>query len=58
MLAPMQKLCIFASMSLFSYLGWFLGSQWGELMTAFFTSGAFAMIGVWAGWKAYGAYFA
>lgn len=54
----MQKLCIFVSMTLFSYAGWFLGSQFGEIMTAFFTSGLFSLVGVWAGWKVHSNYLA
>lgn len=54
----MQKLCIFLSMSLFSYAGWFLGNQVGETMTAFLTSGLFSLFGVWAGWKIHASYLA
>lgn len=47
----MQKLCIFIFMTAFSYAGWYLGSLGGGFMTAFFVSGAFSLLGVWAGWK-------
>lgn len=47
----MQKLCIFVFMTLFSYLGWYLGSHFGGFMSAFFVSGLLSLVGVWAGWK-------
>ncbi|MBD5781875.1 hypothetical protein IEN85_20410 [Pelagicoccus sp. NFK12] len=52
----MQKLCIFVSMTLFSYLGWYLGSLVGEFMTAFLVSGTFSLLGVWVGWKVHHSY--
>ncbi len=54
----MQKLCIFVSMTLFSYLGWYLGSLVGGFMTAFFVSGALSLFGVWIGWKLHQNYLA
>ncbi len=53
----MQKLCIFVAMTLFSYAGWYLGGLFGEFMTAFFVSGAFSLLGVWAGWAAHRRFF-
>ncbi len=52
----MQKICIFIAMTLFSYIGWYLGSLVGGFMTAFFVSGALSLVGVWAGWKVYHSY--
>lgn len=46
----MLKLCILVSSTLFSYAGWYLGSQFGGMMTAFFVSGVLSLVGVWAGW--------
>lgn len=54
----MQKLCIFVFMTLFSYLGWYLGTLAGGFMIAFFVSGALSLVGVWAGWKVHRNYFA
>ncbi|MDQ8201718.1 hypothetical protein [Pelagicoccus sp. SDUM812003] len=54
----MQKLCIFVGMTLFSYLGWYVGETFGDFMTAFFTSGSFSLVGVWVGWKSYHRFFA
>ena len=53
----MQKLCIFGTMFVFSYIGWYVGLQYGEVMTAFFVSGAFSLLGVWVGWKVYQRFF-
>ncbi len=53
----MQKLCIFVGMTTFSYLGWWAGSQFGGVMTAFFTSGLLSLIGVWAGWWSFRRFF-
>jgi len=53
----MQKLCIFMAMTLFSYLGWYVGSLIGGFMTAFFISGAFSLLGVWVGWRTHNRFF-
>ncbi len=53
----MQKLCIFVGMFAFSYLGWYLGSLVGEFITAFLVSGAFSLVGVWAGWALHRRFF-
>lgn len=46
----MSKFCIFIGMTLFGWIGWWLGDQVG-LMTAFLLSGLGSVLGVYAGWR-------
>lgn len=49
-----MKLCIFIAMTVFSYLGWWLGSLLGGgIMTSFWLSGLGTMIGIYLGWRIY-----
>lgn len=52
----MNKLCIFVGLTLFSYLGWWLGAKYG-IMTAFILSSIGSLFGVYAGWKVNRMYF-
>lgn len=45
-------------MSVFSYLGWYLGGLIGGIMTAFFVSGLLSLVGIWAGWHVFQRYLA
>lgn len=48
----MDKLCIFAGTTVFSYVGWYLGVLLGfEFFGCFLVSGVGCVFGVWAGWK-------
>ncbi len=47
----MVKLCIFVGTVVGGYGGWWLGSQFGGFMFAFFTSSLGSVIGIIAGWK-------
>jgi hypothetical protein len=46
----MNKLCIFVSSGVLSYVGWFLGDPLG-LGWAFLLSSIGALVGVYVGWK-------
>lgn len=46
----MKKLCIVIGMTVFSSVGWWLGSKVG-VMTAFWLSGIVSMLGVYVGWR-------
>jgi len=46
----MNKLCIFIGMTIFGWLGWWLGEQFG-FTTAFILSGLGSMVGVYVGWR-------
>ncbi len=46
----MNKLCIFVGMTVFSYLGWWLGAKQG-VMTAFCVSSIASLFGVYVGWR-------
>ena len=46
----MNKLCTFGGATIGSYVGWFLGMQWGYV-AAFVISGLAALAGVYLGWK-------
>lgn len=50
--ARVDKLCIFAGTTVFSYVGWYLGVLLGfEFFGCFLVSGVGCVFGVWAGWK-------
>jgi len=46
----MNKLCIFMGMTVFGWIGWWVGGQFGFL-TAFIVSGIGSMAGVYIGWR-------
>ena len=46
----MNKFCIFAAMTVFGWIGWWLGEKIG-CMTAFWFSGVASMLGVYVGWR-------
>lgn len=46
----MSKLCLIIGLTVFSWLGWWLGSQVG-FMTAYFLSGLGSLVGVYIGWR-------
>ena len=46
----MRKLCIFIGVTVFSWVGWWLGAKFG-VMTAFILSGAGSLLGVYVGWR-------
>jgi len=46
----MQKLLIFLGMTVFGWVGWWLGAK-VSFMTAFLVSGVGSMIGVYIGWR-------
>jgi hypothetical protein len=52
----MNKLCIFVGLTLFSWIGWWLGAKYG-IMTAFVLSSMGSLLGVYAGWKVNMTYF-
>jgi len=45
---PMKKLIIFISVTLFSWIGWWLGARFGQ-MTGYFLSFIGSLVGVYAG---------
>jgi len=45
-----NKFCIFVGMTVFGWLGWWLGEQVG-LMTALLLSGGGSLLGVYLGWR-------
>jgi len=47
-----MKFCIFIGMSVFGWLGWWLGERYG-VMAAFVVSGLGSLVGVYAGWRIY-----
>ncbi len=53
----MKKLCIFVGMTVFSYLGWWVGEQFGGFMTAIVVSSIGTIAGVVIGWKISRMYF-
>ncbi|HEX7512095.1 MAG TPA: hypothetical protein VF464_01885 [Candidatus Methylomirabilis sp.] len=46
----MNKICIFLGMTVFGWLGWWVGEQIG-FMTAFVLSGLASIVGVYVGWR-------
>ena len=48
--AGMNKLLIFIGMTVFSWLGWWLGEQF-NFLTAFILSGIGSIVGVYVGWR-------
>ena len=46
----MSKLCIFIGMTVFGWIGWWIGDQIG-FVTAVILSGVGSMIGVYVGWR-------
>lgn len=48
----MKKLCIFIGLTVFGWLGWWLGERLG-FMTAYVVSCLGSMIGVYVGWRVY-----
>ena len=46
----MNKLLIFSGMTMGSYAGWSLGSDWG-MIGAFIASGIGSMLGIYLGWR-------
>jgi hypothetical protein len=53
----MQKLCIYGTMTAFSYGGWYLGAQFGEFMTSLVISGIASLLGVFVGWRIWKRFF-
>ena len=53
----MRRFCIFAGVTLFSALGWWLGSKVG-FMTGYFAGGLGALAGVYFGWRVWRDYLA
>ncbi len=47
----MGKLLIFLGMTVFGWLGWWIGNNLGGFLTAFILSGVASMIGVYVGWR-------
>ena len=52
----MNKICIFLGMTVFGWLGWWVGEQVG-FMTAFVLSGLASIAGVYVGWRIHRDYF-
>jgi len=52
----MKKLCILIAMTIFSLVGWQLGSGYGVFI-AFLLSSIASMVGVYVGWRIYRDYF-
>jgi hypothetical protein len=48
--AIMNKLLIFLGMTVFGWIGWWIGDKFG-FMTAFILSGLASMVGVYVGWR-------
>jgi len=46
----MNKICIFVSLTVFSWLGWWLGAKIG-IGTAFIVSSIMSLLGVYVGWR-------
>jgi hypothetical protein len=47
----MNKVCIFVGMTVLGWIGWWIGSKLGGLMTAFVLSGVGSLLGVYVGWR-------
>ncbi len=51
-LPAVNKLCIFAGTTIFSYVFWYLGDLLGfPFFGSFLLSGVGSIVGVWLGWK-------
>ena len=48
----MNKLCIFVGMTVFGWVGWWIGAKVG-MMTAFILSGIGSIVGIYVGWRIY-----
>ena len=46
----MNKLCIFIGMTVFGWVGWWIGAKI-DFMTGFVLSGVGSMAGVYVGWR-------
>ena len=46
----MDKLCIFIGVTVFGWLGWWLGARFG-IMTGYVLSGIGSLVGVYVGWR-------
>jgi hypothetical protein len=46
----MNKFCIVVSMTVFSYLGWWIGASFG-FAAAFVVSSLMSLVGVYVGWR-------
>ena len=47
----MNKICILVGMTILGWLGWWVGSKLGGLLTAFLLSGVGSLLGVYVGWR-------
>ncbi len=47
----MGKLLIFLGMTIFGYIGWWLGAKMGGMVIAFIISSIGSIIGVYIGWR-------
>jgi hypothetical protein len=51
----MGKLCIFVGMTVFGWIGWWIGARYG-LTTGFVISTIGNIVGVYVGWRIYNEY--
>ena len=47
----MVKLCIFIASGVLGSIGWWLGEQVGDVMTAFVISSIGSLVGAYLGWR-------
>jgi len=47
----MNRLCVFIGMTVFGWIGWWIGEKFGGFITALVISGIGSMIGVYVGWR-------
>jgi hypothetical protein len=47
----MNKICIFVGMTILGFIGWWVGSKLGGIMTAFLISSVGSLLGVYVGWR-------
>lgn len=47
----MNRLCIFIGMTVFGWIGWWIGAKFGGFMTAFWVSCLGSIVGIYVGWR-------
>jgi hypothetical protein len=47
----MNRLCIFIGMIVFGWIGWWIGSRIGGIMTTLWISTLGSIIGIYVGWR-------
>jgi len=47
----MNRFCTLAGMTVFGWIGWWIGAKFGGIMTAFVVSTIGSIVGVYIGWR-------